>query len=303
VLDPPPLEPAIRRVQAATPSVHPAMRKERRRLTPPLLPRRRFRREWSLGSRVILSCSATCSASLEWWSGVVAVCAASPGSVSPRRASKPVSEWASSMSSSSGAAAHAVLLASAKLDALKDLLVAALPPGVEDVCRRRFDDECVADVFGGFLLPLRDAAKIPSCSYSRGGAAIRSGVVAAAAPSIQSFLKTFPPADDFFGYPTQQLAALMDFTVMVASLAPRAPAPRRPPPPRTAPPSRPQARSAPSSPTVVASSAASGRLQTFLDAWKDIRAPLSVLQIIEGCRFPFTRPPPLSLPSPHRSQR
>ena len=146
------------------------------------------------------------------------------------------------------------------------------------------------------MLPLRDAAKIPSCSYSRGGAAIRSGVVAAAAPSIQSFLKTFPPADDFFGYPTQQLAALMDFTVMVASLAPRAPAPRRPPPPRTAPPSRPQARSAPSSPTVVASSAVSGRLQTFLDAWKDIRAPSSVLQIIEGYRIPFTRPPPLSLP-------
>ena len=39
-----------------------------------------------------------------------------------------------------------------------------------------------------------------------------------------------------------------------------------------------------------------GRLQTFLDAWKDIRAPSSVLQIIEGYRIPFTRPPPLSLP-------
>ena len=39
-----------------------------------------------------------------------------------------------------------------------------------------------------------------------------------------------------------------------------------------------------------------GRLQTFLDAWKDIRAPSSVLQIIEGYRILFTRPPPLSLP-------
>ena len=48
----------------------------------------------------------------------------------------------------------------------------------------------------------------------------------------------------------------------------------------------------------MASSVVGGRLQTFLDAWKDIRAPSSVLRIIEGYRIPFIRPPPLSLPVP-----
>ena len=164
-----------------------------------------------------------------------------------QRASKPVSEMASAMSSTSGAAAHAVLLAAAKLDALKDFLSAALPPGADDEYWRRFFEECSSDISGGILPPLQDAVKILQSGYGRGVAAVRSGVIAAAAPSIQSFLKTSPPSDGFFfGNPTQQLTASMNYAVMAASLAPKAPAPRRPPP-WAAPPSRPQARAAPSS--------------------------------------------------------
>ena len=203
------------------------------------------------------SSSSASSRVLRRWSGDPASSPFAPPRQDPclhaafeafQRASKPVSELASSMATSSGAAAHAVILASEKLDALKDFLAAALPPGVDDDYWRRFFDECVADITDRIMPPLRDAAKILSGGYGRGVSAIRSGVIAAATPSIQSFLKTFPPADGFFfGNPTQQLTASMNYAVMAASLAPKAPAPRRPPPPRAAPPSRPPARSAQSS--------------------------------------------------------
>ena len=75
------------------------------------------------------------------------------------------------MATSSGAAAHAVILASEKLDALKDFLAAALPPGVDDDYWRRFFDECVADITDRIMPPLRDAAKILSGGYGRGVAA------------------------------------------------------------------------------------------------------------------------------------
>ena len=163
------------------------------------------------------------------------------------RSSKPIADLASSSTASSGAAAHAVLHAIAKLDVLKDSLSAALPSDADAEWRRFFDDS-VADIQSGILSPLQDATKILASGYGRGVTAVRGGVIAAAAPSIQSFLKTFPSADYyFFGNPTQQLTASMNYAVMAASLAPKPAAPRRPPPPRAAPPSRPPARSAQSS--------------------------------------------------------
>ena len=167
------------------------------------------------------------------------------------RSSKPIPDLASSSTASSGAAAHAVLRAIAKIDALKETLRAALPPGA-DADWRRFFDESVAQIQNDVLPPLHDASKILASGYGRGVAAIRNGVIAAAAPSIQSFLKTFPLADHyFFGNPTQQLTASMNYPVMVASLTPKPAAPRHPPPA-----SRPPARPALSTP---AKGKASGR--------------------------------------------
>ena len=172
------------------------------------------------------------------------------------RSSKPIADLASSSTASSGAAAHAVLRAIAKIDALKETLGAALPPGA-DADWRRFFDESVAEIQNDILPPLHDASKILASGYGRGVAAVRNGVIAAAAPSIQSFLKTFPSADHyFFGNPTQQLTASMNYAVMAASLAPKPAAPRRPPPPKAAPSSRPPARPASSTP---AKGKASGR--------------------------------------------
>ena len=149
-----------------------------------------------------------------------------------------------------------MLHAIAKLHALKDSLSAALPSDADAEWRRFFDDS-VADIQSGILSPLQDATKILASGYGRGVAAVRGGVIAAAAPSIQSFLKTFPSADHyFFGNPTQQLTASMNYAVMAASLAPKPAAPRRPPPPRAAPASRPPARPASSTP---AKGKASGR--------------------------------------------
>ena len=41
-----------------------------------------------------------------------------------------------------------------------------------------------------------------------------------------------------------------------------------------------------------------GRLRHFLHEWKEVGASQSVLEIVRGFIIPFTRPPPLSLPTP-----
>ena len=40
-----------------------------------------------------------------------------------------------------------------------------------------------------------------------------------------------------------------------------------------------------------------GRLRLFKDAWREIGAPISVRNIVDGYKLPFIRPPPLSLPT------
>ena len=81
-----------------------------------------------------------------------------------------------------------------------------------------------------------DAADILASSFARGVQAVRKGVIAAAPAPLRSILSSRPPSGGFFfGNPTQELTAAMNFQVMATQMA-QSSTPRRAPPPRRPPP-------------------------------------------------------------------
>ena len=106
----------------------------------------------------------------------------------------------------------------------------ASSPDAEGYCRP------FVDALSEILSPLDDAADILASSFARGVQAVRKGVIAAAPAPLRSILSSRPPSGGFFfGNPTQELTAAMDFQVMATQMA-QSSTPRRAPPPRRPPP-------------------------------------------------------------------
>ena len=174
-----------------------------------------------------------------------------------KKSSKASWEAASLLTSSSGAAGHAVITASARVERLKSWVEShASSPDAEGYWRP------FVDALSEILSPLDDAADILASSFARGVQAVRKGVIAAAPAPLRSILSSRPPSGGFFfGNPTQELTAAMNFQVMATQMAqsstPRHAAPPRRPPPRAAATSSRPSASAPSS--SAASSSAKGK--------------------------------------------
>ena len=164
-----------------------------------------------------------------------------------KQSSKTSWELTSAMTSASGAAAHAVVSASAKVEALKAWLESSIPADQREYWRP-FVDTLSEDV----LSPLGDAASILASSFARGVSSVRKGVVAAAPPPVRPLLLAQPSSGGFFfGNPTQEISAAMNFSLMAAQLS-RPTSPRR-----FAPSRRPPGTAAPSEASAPASSASS----------------------------------------------
>ena len=148
-----------------------------------------------------------------------------------KKSSKASWEAASLLTSSSGAAGHAIITASARVERLKSWVEShASSPDAEGYWRP------FVDALSEILSPLDDAADILASSFARGVQAVRKGVIAAAPAPLRSILSSRPPSGGFFfGNPAQELTAAMDFQVMATQMA-QSSTPRRAPPPRRPPP-------------------------------------------------------------------
>ena len=132
-----------------------------------------------------------------------------------KKSSKASWEAASLLTSSSGAAGHAIITASARVERLKSWVEShASSPDAEGYWGP------FVDALSEILSPLDDAADILASSFARGVQAVRKGVIAAAPAPLRSILSSRPPSGGFFfGNPTQELTAAMDFQVMATQMA------------------------------------------------------------------------------------
>ena len=149
-----------------------------------------------------------------------------------KKFSKALWDSASSHAASSGAAGHAVVTSSARIDVLKSHVEGLITDDASEAYWRPF-----VDGLAQCLAPLDDASSILASSFARDVAVVRKGVVAAAPEDVRSFLADQPPSGGyFFGNPTQELQSAMSISIMQTQLsqtsASRRPHPARRPPAR-----------------------------------------------------------------------
>ena len=109
-----------------------------------------------------------------------------------KQSSKASWEAASLLISSSGAAGHAVVTASAGLEHLRSWVEFHISSPDGEEFWRPF-----VDALSGVLSPLDDATSILASSFARGVHMVRKGVIAAAPAPLRSILSQRPPSGGF----------------------------------------------------------------------------------------------------------
>ena len=144
-----------------------------------------------------------------------------------KETSKAAYDSAILLMSSSGAAAHAIAYAAARIGVMQDFLAKqdATPEEKEEAAPWL---NCCADV----ATALQDASRILGANYAHGLLEVRKGVLKASSKHLSTILKDSPPADGFyFGNPKEDVlesAQLMEAEAKLELAS-------RPPPPAKAP--------------------------------------------------------------------
>ena len=134
-----------------------------------------------------------------------------------KQANKSLVESSSSIASSSGAAAHAILSASETIESC--IAEFQRIASTQEGDWKTFFNEAATCLKDKALAPLSDAVTLQASAFGRSIATVRNGVVAAAEAPVKEVLKSVPPSGGFFfGDPADRLTSTMNYALISAQL-------------------------------------------------------------------------------------